>query len=371
MEIYTSNESIWISGTLDDSLTGNSTIAMAEWSVSVGGNTFSPAVPLQAEDGAFDQVIENLTATIDISLWKAGDYVIRVRGMDSAGNWCPWHNITFYLTDNQGPILTLTNQPPSPRIGLSASTIRLNMSIDDSGLGDCTVADIEWRILNQTTGSNGTITNAVTVLDGAFNEVQEDAAIRLNLRGMAEGEYVLFARGWDSAGNAGKWLAWDFELYDDIVPVPPMGLWAINTTEQGELKLIWTANHEDDLAGYNIYRSITPGADYEFLASVGPDVITWTDTGLKDGTAYYYVLTAFDNARIPNESPFSAESSARTPDAPVQEPEIVDIGLSNWYVAIVISFLSLAVVVVIIVKLKKRGPPGGSADVPSQIESFE
>ncbi len=73
--------------------------------------------------------------------------------------------------------------------------------------------------------------------------------------------------------------------------------------------MIWAPNPEDDVAGYNVYRSIEPGKNYE---KVNKEIIhetTFTDPGIQMQQKYYYVVTAVDNAPVPNESPHSAEIS--------------------------------------------------------------
>ena len=67
--------------------------------------------------------------------------------------------------------------------------------------------------------------------------------------------------------------------------------------------LSWRANHELDLAGYNLYR----GTDTSSLARVNSAVIadtTYRDSGLLSDTMYWYASTAVDTQE--NESPKSA-----------------------------------------------------------------
>ena len=78
--------------------------------------------------------------------------------------------------------------------------------------------------------------------------------------------------------------------------------------------LSWTANTESDLAGYNVYRSVTTGTGYEKIGNVTAHTTTYNDAGLTNGVTYYYVVKAVDDATTPNESPYSDEVSA-TPDA--------------------------------------------------------
>jgi hypothetical protein len=69
------------------------------------------------------------------------------------------------------------------------------------------------------------------------------------------------------------------------------------------VSLSWTASTTPNVS-YNIYRSITSGANYIKIGSVGVGVISYTDTTALAGQTYFYVATAVDSSN--NESAFSA-----------------------------------------------------------------
>jgi len=96
---------------------------------------------------------------------------------------------------------------------------------------------------------------------------------------------------------------------DTTPPAAPTGL----TADPGNTKayLDWNDNAESDLSYYNVYRDTTSGGPYTQVAT---DVTSsdYTDTGLTNGTTYYYVVTAVDTSS--NESQYSGEASV-TPQA--------------------------------------------------------
>ena len=107
-------------------------------------------------------------------------------------------------------------------------------------------------------------------------------------------------------------VGWDRPpISDTTPPAAPVGL-AVNVPVNlgGVLELDWADNTDSDLAGYNVYRSETSGSSYSQITA---DVINsaYTDTGLTDGTTYYYVVTAVDSSG--NESGNSTEAWG-TPD---------------------------------------------------------
>jgi hypothetical protein len=64
----------------------SSNIVMAEWFDGADPGQGN-GTPMPAADGAFDSLAENLAATIDVTLWAAGDHTLSVRARDAAGNW--------------------------------------------------------------------------------------------------------------------------------------------------------------------------------------------------------------------------------------------------------------------------------------------
>ncbi len=77
---------VTLSANADDSGTGGSHIAGAEWWTGPDPGEGAGA-PMAAADGAFDEPAEALTAQIDVSLWPAGDVQLWARSRDTAGNW--------------------------------------------------------------------------------------------------------------------------------------------------------------------------------------------------------------------------------------------------------------------------------------------
>jgi hypothetical protein len=96
---------------------------------------------------------------------------------------------------------------------------------------------------------------------------------------------------------------------DNVAPAPPTGLTASPSHQQVTLE--WNGSRSLDADAYTVRRSITPGGPYTTVAS-GVVAHTYADTGLVNGTPYYYVVATIDG---PGQSGTSAEVSA-TPVAP-------------------------------------------------------
>ena len=90
-------------------------------------------------------------------------------------------------------------------------------------------------------------------------------------------------------------------------PSAPTNLQA--TAGNAQVSLTWTAS--TGATSYNVKRATTSGGPYTEIAS--PTTANFSDTGLTNGTAYYYVVTAVNAS---GESGNSNQASA-TPSAPV------------------------------------------------------
>jgi len=104
---------------------------------------------------------------------------------------------------------------------------------------------------------------------------------------------------------------WTPDLGDvEIAPITPTGFAAVSG--DSEVTLSWNPNSEDDITQYRLYRDTTLGPTIP-AATIPADTETFTDTGLVNGTVYYYRLTAVNAAGV--ESGFSEEVNATPNDS--------------------------------------------------------
>lgn len=109
-----------------------------------------------------------------------------------------------------------------------------------------------------------------------------------------------------------------YEGFDNEPPAVPRGLHSITGDE--EVMLIWYENTEPDLAGYRIYRSLTPSGYYYEIGQTNLDY--FLDFGLLNGQTYYYAIVAFDYNG--NESDLSYEIVYDTPRPEGYNEQIFD-----------------------------------------------
>jgi hypothetical protein len=96
------------------------------------------------------------------------------------------------------------------------------------------------------------------------------------------------------------------------VPSVPVGLMA--TAGNAQVSLSWTASNGATL--YYVKRSATSGGPYAQISA--PSATSYTDTGLTNGTSYFYVVSAYNSV---GQSANSSEVSA-TPMAPSTPPAV-------------------------------------------------
>jgi hypothetical protein len=94
------NNGVILTATVDDSTTGGSNIASAQYSVNGG-----PFIPMQAADSTFDGVTENVIASV-APFSAAGVYNLCVTGTDSAGNTSDPSCIPLPVYDPSGGFVT-------------------------------------------------------------------------------------------------------------------------------------------------------------------------------------------------------------------------------------------------------------------------
>jgi fibronectin type 3 domain-containing protein len=97
-----------------------------------------------------------------------------------------------------------------------------------------------------------------------------------------------------------------------VAPSAPQSLAA--TGGDGSVSLTWSppaSNGGATVSSYNIYRSTSPGGEGSTPLRTGVTTTSFTDTGVTNGTTYYYTVAAVNSA---GTSPQSSEASA-TPAA--------------------------------------------------------
>jgi fibronectin type 3 domain-containing protein len=109
-------------------------------------------------------------------------------------------------------------------------------------------------------------------------------------------------------GAGGRLISTEEGTSAPTIPPAPTGLSA--TPGNAQVSLSWNAS--SGATSYNVKRSTTNGGPYSTIAT-GLATTSYTNTGLTNGTTYYYVVSASNTA---GESPNSNQASATPTTGP-------------------------------------------------------
>jgi Tol biopolymer transport system component/fibronectin type 3 domain-containing protein len=230
---------------------------------------------------------------------RDGHYQYYVTAVDRYGLESLPSNV---VEDDVGDIM-----PPSPPVNVTAVTYGhdiviswdMNTEPDIDGYNIYRMSPGGWVKVNEVTVKateyidqnlpNGTYRYRVTALDLAGNESLPSDEVMANL--------------------------------DADLPAEPVGMACQALPEGRTLRISW-GYLGSPVKGFNLYRSFNPGGPYTLLNNDFLAQQEFTDSGLINGKAYYYVSSAVDDAG--NEGPFSEEISCIPRDTMgPSRPEII------------------------------------------------
>jgi parallel beta-helix repeat protein len=166
------------------------------------------------------------------------------------------------------------------------------------------------------------------------------------------GDFEVNLAVYDISGNSDSDTVW-INVTENLPPSTPVNLSVTTPDIGGELILTWNSNSEKDLAGYFVYRSASQDGPYELLNVDPIGGTTYTDSGLDDGTTYFYKVSAVDLAD--NESPLSDWKSGTTLDEPLPRQDD-----PLWLILLAIMIVLLVIFAFILLwKRRKKGKPDG------------
>jgi hypothetical protein len=214
-------------------------------------------------------------------------------------------------TASGGPTVTVSTLTTSAATNVSSTLATLNGSITDEGNASSTITGFDYGL---TTSYGSTTTSTYSGGLGSFSNAISGL--------IASTLYHFRAKSYNSAGWG---YGSDQTLTTSVaatIPAVPQSLTA--TPGDTQIVLNWSVPSSDggsSITNYKVYRGISSGGEI-FLSSGGcsglGNVLTCTDTGLTNGTAYYYKVSAVNGV---GESSQSSEANA-TPTSPVTVPTI-------------------------------------------------
>ncbi|MDN5205444.1 DUF1593 domain-containing protein, partial [Fulvivirgaceae bacterium BMA10] len=82
----------------------------------------------------------------------------------------------------------------------------------------------------------------------------------------------------------------------------------VNAVSTNQIDLTWT-HHDTNATSFELERSTASGSGFTLIATLGSDILSYSDTGLLENTTYYYQIRAINNDTV---SVYSNEANATT-----------------------------------------------------------
>ncbi len=205
-----------------------------------------------------------------------------VVAMDQAGNAGDQSNMLEVTIDTHPPHITITE--PLNLVKFQNKTLLRGES------PDLDIANVQYQYKKTTDATWHTLGGAIIKIP--FVTYIDPVAL-----GLTYGDYNVRAVATDKGGNVDPSPAFITLKYTDLAaPAAPADLKA--PVNGADVSLLWKANQEIDLNGYNIYRATGSGAKTKLNTTIIKDA-AYQDKGLADAF-YAYVVTALDT--LGNES---------------------------------------------------------------------
>jgi hypothetical protein len=204
-----------------------------------------------------------------------------------------------------------TTSIPWPAGWTATSTEVMKMDLSDYDPGDILTPQIEVQLSTEAFTNTPSFEGASYDYSGTTLTASVTAASLEHAK-----TYIWQARTKDQENFYSDWKTMGGSPFDfgiDLLAPPSVEVfWATASPEPNPAYVYFTWEAVSDsgsgVAGYNLYRSTTPGSGYSKLQSLVPGTSTTDATVLPLGTDYYYVIRAEDYAG--GEGINSAQASA-------------------------------------------------------------
>lgn len=234
--------------------------------------------------GAYSQIAtvgSNVTTYTSTGLTQNTEYYYRVRSYNGSNN-SPY--------SNEAGATTLTLAAPSGLYISGISYTQMTLAWTDNS-NDETGFAIERK-----TGAAGTYSQIGTV--GASVTSYTSTGLAQNT------EYYYRIRAYSGS----NYSPYSNEVNDSTLTLIPPSELTADPLSSSEIKLTWKDNSTDEIYFYIEYK-IGESGSYTVLTNLSANVTTYTHTGLKQETTYYYRVRAYNSYGY---SQYSNEATATT-----------------------------------------------------------
>jgi Fibronectin type III domain len=222
-----------------------------------------------------------------------------------------WYRVTAYngvgssAYSNEASAILATPNPPGGLTATPVSGVRINLAWTDNSTDE---QGFKIERAPDVGGVAGTYTQIASV--GANVVSYANTGLTMGTR------YWYRVRSYNTVGNSDYTPEVSAITYN--LPLAPTGLSATANANGTRIDIFWTDNSVDE-QGFRIERAPdvngAPGT-FAQITSVGVNVVTYANTGLANGTRYWYRVRAYNQAGTSGYTNNADATTPRLPTAP-------------------------------------------------------
>ncbi|MGO8671474.1 MAG: fibronectin type III domain-containing protein, partial [Capsulimonadaceae bacterium] len=269
-----------------NAVSGNASVTLS-WPAVSGATSYN--INRSTSSGTEANIATGVTTTsyTAAGLTNGVTYYFTVNSVGGAGTSAP--SVEVYCT----PLGSVSGSAPATPTGVTASASSGQVVVSWTASSGAT----SYNVFESTTsGGEGTTPYATGITATSYTNT-----------GLTNGTtYYYTVDALNSYGSSAQSTQVSATPASGI-PAAPTGLTA--TAGNAQIALSWTAS--SGATSYNVYRETATGAESTTAIATGVTTTSYTNTGLTNGTAYYYKVAALNAS---GSSALSTEASA-TPSA--------------------------------------------------------
>jgi fibronectin type 3 domain-containing protein len=284
--------------------------------VDPSGNTAAS----QSFAGQSLSVSQTQTYKVSFTPAASGTFTVHVAVLSATGQ--TWHANNSAGTITVTSSLTFSSSATAtPSTVAQGDSTSIHATVTDTGTATLTNSIVEVQVFNS--GGTAVSTNDASGQNFLGGQQQQYTYTWNVPTSQATGTYTVMIGVFDSTWATNYY--WNSNgatitvTAPQSAPAAPTQLSA--TAGNAQVALSWNAS--SGAASYNVYRGTAPGAEGTTAVMAGITTVTHTDTGLTNGTTYFYKVAAVNPG---GTSPLSNEASAKPiPPCDVNRDGVVNV----------------------------------------------